>query len=44
MNENLNATGLDFTFAAGPDFQDFLRRQHETYGRVIRSKQISLSE
>ncbi|MEN9313852.1 MAG: hypothetical protein RIS35_245 [Pseudomonadota bacterium] len=44
VREKITATGLDFTFAAGPDFQDFLRRQWETYGRVIRSKQISLSE
>lgn len=44
VRDRISATGLDFAFAAGPDFQDFLRRQHETYGRVIRSKQISLSE
>ena len=44
VRDRISATGLDFTFAAGPDFQDFLRRQYETYGRVIRSRQISLSE
>jgi len=44
LREKINGTGLDFNFAAGADFQDYLRRQYEVYGQVIRSKQISLSE
>lgn len=44
LREKINGTGLDFNFAAGADFQDYLRRQYEIYGQVIRNKQISLSE
>ena len=44
IRDRINATGLDFSFAAGADFQDFLRRQYETYGRAIRTRNISLSE
>ena len=44
IRDRINATGLDFNFAAGTDFQDFLRRQYETYGRAIRARNISLSE
>lgn len=42
--DKIAATGLDPVAASGADFQDYLRRQWDIYGRVIRSKQISLSE
>lgn len=44
IRDRISGTGLDYSFAAGPDFQDFLRRQYENYGRVIRTRQISLSD
>jgi len=44
VRDKIAATGLDPITAAGAEFQDYLRRQYDTYGRVIRSKQISLSE
>jgi tripartite-type tricarboxylate transporter receptor subunit TctC len=44
VKDKIAATGLDPAVAAGAEFQEFLRQQYETYGKVIRSKQISLSE
>lgn len=44
VRDKIAATGLDPITLAGADFQDYLRRQWDTYGRVVRSKQISLSE
>jgi len=44
IKDKIAATGLDPVVAAGADFQDYIRRQWDIYGRVIRSKQISLSE
>ena len=44
MRDRINATGLDYHLALGADFQDFLRRQHELYGRAIRSRNIALYE
>lgn len=44
LKERIAATGLDPTVQTGAQFQEYLDRQWETYGRIIRSKQISLSE
>lgn len=44
VRDRIAATGLDPITLMGTEFQDFLQRQWESTGRVVRSKQISLSE
>ena len=44
VKDKLAATGLDPVTLTGPEFQDFLRQQWETTGRVIRSKQLVLND
>lgn len=44
IGSKIAGTGLDPVVAVGADFQDYVRRQWDVYGRVIRSKQIVLSE
>lgn len=44
VKEKIAGTGLDPLFLAGADFDDYLRKQYDAVGRIIRTKQISLSE
>ena len=44
VKDKIAATGLDPVTLTGTEFQDYLRQQWETTGRVIRSKQISLND
>lgn len=44
IREKIAATGIDPMPLTGADFQEFLRVQYETLGKVIRSKQIVLMD
>lgn len=44
VRDKIAATGLDPLTLTGAEFQDYLRQQWDTTGRVIRAKQISLNE
>lgn len=44
VKDKIAATGLDPLTLTGAEFQDFLRQQWDTTGRVIRSKQIVLND
>lgn len=44
VRDKIAATGLDPVTLTGPEFQDYLRQQWDTLGRVIRSKQIVLND
>ena len=44
VKDKIAATGLDPITVVGPEFQDYLRQQWETTGRVIRAKQIVLND
>lgn len=44
VRDKIAATGLDPVTLTGGEFQDYLRQQWETLGRVIRSKQITLND
>lgn len=44
IREKIAATGLDPVAMTGVEFQDYLRQQWETVGKVIKSKQISLND
>jgi len=44
VRDRIQGTGLDPVTRIGADFQDELRRQWDSTGRVIRSKQIALND
>jgi tripartite-type tricarboxylate transporter receptor subunit TctC len=44
VQTRIAATGLDPALQLGDAFRDYMSQQWDTYGRVIRSRNISLSE
>jgi len=44
VRDKIAGTGLDPVTLTGQEFQDYLHRQWDSLGRVIRSKQISLND